>query len=267
MSEDLSNEDRGKAFRESFVVPENEMSKPIGEIPGIEEITDQLPEKTLKELTLTPQEALKLKKSIETKSILGSQAMLPMMCKGPTCPIAKTCMLQQIGKAPIGQECPLELALMNKLKDELVQSLDVDWNDRIERQAVMDLVETEILQARANGILSEEGFIMENVVGISEHTGEAIMRKEKHIALEVKDMIYKRKERLLKSLVATKEMRKKLGMGGKDPSKNESDLLKRLRKVKARDDEESKVVIQDAEVIDTEKSKRDKETPKEKPKS
>lgn len=241
-------------------------ARPIGEIPGLEEITSQLPEATLKEITLTPQQALKLKASMQEKSILGSQAMLPMMCKGPECPIAKTCMLQQIGKAPIGQECPLELAFMNKLKDELVQSLDVDWNDRIERQAVMDLVETEILQARANGILSEEGFIMENVVGISENTGEPIMRKEKHIALEVKDMIYKRKERLLKSLVATKEMKKKLGLGTKDPSKKEADLLKRLRQVKSRDDEESKVVIQDAEVINSKKSNGDTEAPKESPK-
>ena len=176
-------------------------------------------------------------------------------------------MLQQIDKAPIGQECPIELALMNKLKDELVLSLDVDWNDRIERQAVMDLVETEILQARANGILSEEGFIMENVVGIAENTGEPIMRKEKHIALEVKDMIYKRKERLLKSLVATKEMKKKLNIGGKDPSKKESDLLKRLRNAKARDDEESKVVIKDAEIIHSEKSSGDTKAPKENPKA
>lgn len=257
MSEDISKDDSNQQLS----------SRPIGEIPGLEEITNQLPDSSLKEITLTPQQAMKLKISMQQKSILGSQAMLPMICKGPTCPIAKTCMLQQIGKAPIGQECPLELAFMMKLKDELVLSLDVDWNDRIERQAVMDLVETEILQARANGILSEEGFIMENVVGISENTGDPIMRKEKHIALDVKDMIYKRKERLLKSLVATKEMKKKLNIGGKDPSKKESDLLKRLRSVKARDEKDAKVVIQDAEVINTEKSKTDEETSKEKPKS
>jgi len=265
MSDVSSNEDRAEKFRKNFVVPESEQSRPIGEIPGIEEITNQLPEATKQELTLTPHQALELKQSLEQKSILGSQAMLPMICKGPECPIAKTCMLQQMNKAPVGQSCPLELALMDKLKDELVHSLDVDWEDRIERQSVMDLVETEILQARANGILSEEGFIMENVVGVSESTGEPIMRKEKHIALEVKDMIYKRKERLLKSLVATKEMKKKLNLGAKDPSKKESDLLDRLRKAKARDQKQTEV-IKDAEIVTDKAISKSKKTLKEKPK-
>lgn len=131
--------------------------------------------------------------------------------------------------------CPIEMTLMGTWKGQYEMSLVADWNDKVERQAVMDLVEADILSARANGIIAAEGFIMENVVGISESTGEPIYRKEKHVALEVKDMIHRRKERLLKSLVLTREMKKKLGMGGGDPAKKESELLERAKKSKERE--------------------------------
>jgi hypothetical protein len=130
----------------------------------------------------------------------------------------------------------MEMALMGTWKAQYEGSLEADWNDKVERQAVMDLVEADILSARANGIIAVEGFIMENAIGISEATGEPIFRKEKHVALEVKDMIHRRKERLLKSLILTREMKKKLGMGGGDPSKKEAELLERARKSRERED-------------------------------
>jgi len=193
-------------------------------------------ERARAEIKLTPSEAKAVRTALTGQIYLGDHASLPMVCCGPKCPIAATCPLQQIEKAPMGQRCPMEMALMGTWKAQYEGSLEADWNDKVERQAVMDLVEADILSARANGIIAVEGFIMENAIGISEATGEPIFRKEKHVALEVKDMIHRRKERLLKSLILTREMKKKLGMGGGDPSKKEAELLERARKSRERED-------------------------------
>lgn len=208
---------------------------PIKDIAELKDLSDSLSERARTEIKLTPVEAKAVRSALTAQIYLGDHASLPMVCCGPKCPIASTCPLQQIEKAPLGQRCPMEMALMGTWKAQYEQSLEADWNDKVERQAVMDLVEADILSARANGMIAVEGFIMENAIGVSETTGEAILRKEKHIALEVKDMIHRRKERLLKSLILTREMKKKLGMGGGDPAKKEADLLERVRKSKERE--------------------------------
>lgn len=213
---------------------------PIINVPALKDLYEHLPEKQRAEMKLTPVEVQKVTKALESQVYLGEHAALPMVCLGPKCPVAKTCPLQQIAKAPIGALCPIEIVMMNKWKDGYASSLEADWNDKMERQAIMDLVESDVLQSRANGIIAVEGFIMENVVGISENTGEPIYRKEKHVALEVKDMIHKRKERLLKSLLATREMKKKLGVQGADPARREAEILKRAREAKLRFEDEKK---------------------------
>jgi len=207
----------------------------IGNIADLNEITEHMSEETKQEMTLSPREIGIVKRALEEQEILGNHASIPLICMGPACVMSASCPLQMVGKPPVSKKCPIELSLMNKWKDQYVESLDADWEDKIDRQSIMDLVEADILQARTNGIIAKEGFIMENVVGISESTGEPIHRKEMHIAVTVKDMIYKRKERLLKTMVATKEMKKKLGEGKGDPSKKEAGLLERLRKAKIRD--------------------------------
>lgn len=209
--------------------------RPIGEIKELAPLAESLNDRLRQELKLTPLEVKLVAKALEAQIYLGDQAALPMICLGPKCPVAASCPLQQIDKAPIGQRCPIELTMMSKWVSDYTKSLDADWTDKVERQAVMDLVEADILSMRANGILAAEGFILENAVGVSETTGNAIYRKEKHVALEVKDMIHKRKERLLKSLVLTREMKKKLGGLSGDPAQRQADLLKRYKESQERE--------------------------------
>jgi hypothetical protein len=208
---------------------------PIKDIAELKDLSDSLSEKARNSTMLTPAEVDLIKNVLKSQIYLGDHASLPMICCGPKCPIAEGCPLRQIDKAPIGNRCPIEMTLMGTWKAQYENALQADWNDKVERQAVMDLVEADILSARANGIIAVEGFIMENAIGISETTGMPVYRKEKHVALEVKDMIHRRKERLLKSLILTREMKRKLGMGGGDPAKRESELLERVRKSRERE--------------------------------
>jgi len=137
--------------------------------------------------------------------------------------------------------------MINKWKDDYLAALGATWEDKIERQAIMDLVETEVVRARANGIIAQEGFIMENTIGVNPDTGEPITTKQKHIAMEVADQLSRRQERLLRSLIATREMKEKLGKGVKDQSKKEADLIERVRRAVAKE----KGVIHDAQIVET----------------
>ena len=224
----------------------------IGQVKELVSISEHLSEDRRMSIRLTPLEVERLKKEISTMLYFGPNASLPMICSGPKCPVAKSCYLEEIGKAPIGCRCPLELAMMNKWKDDYLTTLGASWEDKIERQAIMDLVETEIFRARANGIIATEGFILENVIGVNSETGEPIYTKQKHIALGVADQMSKRQERILKSLVATREMKEKLGKNKVDPTKKESELLERIRKARARDNIRD---AKDAEFIDPKSEK------------
>ena len=217
----------------------------ICNVKGLELLVDQLPEDQKTSIKLTGLEIKRLISEIDAHLYYGPAASLPMICQGPLCPIGHSCMLQGIRKAPIGAKCPIELTMINKWKDDYLSALGASWDDKIERQAIMDLVETEVLRSRANGIIAKEGFIMENTIGINPDTGDPITSKQKHIAMEVNDQVARRQERLLKSLAATREIKEKLGKGSKDQSRKEADLIERVRKVKERE----KGVVHDAEIV------------------
>lgn len=237
---------------------------PIESVPALKSLSECLTEEQRLQVRLTPKEIQRLTKEIQEKVYWGPAAALPMVCAGPKCPIAATCSLQMIGKAPVGSKCPVELVLINKWKDDYLEDLGASWENKIERQAIMDLVETEIFRHRANGIVAKEGFVMENVIGYDQDTKQEITNKIKHIALDVSDQLGRRQERLLKSLIATREMKEKLGKSKSDRTTKEADLLDKVRKVLARD----KGVARDAEIVDrggekvTPSDKDHQETPK-----
>lgn len=186
-----------------------------------------------------------LTKDLEEKIYWGPAASLPLVCAGPKCCLAASCVLQKIGKAPLAQACPIELVLINKWKDDYLNDLGATWENKIERQAIMDLVETEIFRHRANGIVAAEGFVMENVIGYDQDSHQEITTKIKHIALEVSDQLSRRQERLLKSLIATREMKEKLGKSKSDRTSKESEIVEKVRKIMARDRG-----VKDAEIVD-----------------
>jgi hypothetical protein len=174
----------------------------------IQELVKYCDDDYVNQLELSESEIVDLKKSLR-KTILSDNQSIPMVCSGHKCVFGDICPLVKIDKPPVGKRCSIELLLLNKWKDEYVKSLKVDWNDKIERRLVEELLELDILSSRADSLLAVEGLIMENVIGISEQTGEAIYKKEKHIALDVKNMVSTRRSKLLKEMIATREAKAK----------------------------------------------------------
>jgi len=216
----------------------------------IAELVKYCDEEYLENFKLTDQEIQQLKKDLK-KKVLSQGFSVPMLCRGPLCIVADTCPLVAMGKPPISKKCPLESLLMNKWKDEYISSLQIDWNDKVERILASELIEIDILNARANTVLADEGFIMENAIGVNEQTGEPIINKQKHIALELKEMMYNRRSKVLKEMLATREAKAKFIQDLKgDPAQYAADLRKKFAQITK--DHEGDIII-DASDVEEEK--------------
>ena len=104
---------------------------------------------------------------------------------------------------------------------------DMASADIITRNLMMDLIEADILELRASGIVSKEGMIHEIRV-VSPATGVIETRYEMHAGFHIKELIKKRRDIVYKQLLATPEMRmryKKKDMST-DSAKNVSDTVR-----------------------------------------
>ena len=190
------------------------------------------------------------KKIIEytTKIKYGSFAWIPMVCSGKTgCVYRELCPIAD--KAPLGAPCPFEKFAAAEWYNDYVTSLDIDVSNKIERSQVMELVESDIINARANAVLGVEGFIMENPVGIDHDTGNTIYRKEEHMAMNIKTRVQSRRDRILKSFIATRETKMKALTGIKE---DPTEYFARLRAAAFKTQ-----TIHEGEIIVNDKSKKE----------
>jgi len=131
------------------------------------------------QVTLTDAEQKKVDIYQQAESVLGVAASAPMRCAGPQCPIANTCPLQQINKAPVGQICPLET--------EYAIGKFIDWTTEIEkgiggltateRSSIAQLVVIDVQERRCLKIMSEGKAASMTDLSVKEvdlQTGEAL---------------------------------------------------------------------------------------------
>ena len=155
-------------------------------------------------------------------------ASIPMKCDGPRCPFAAVCEFQKKNMAPVGNPCPIEMAIVKTFMDDYMVEFGVSANNRVEVGQIRDLVDQEVQYMRKVKILAQEHFIQENPVGI-DSDGNVILRKELHQAVDFEDRIHKRKERLLNQFLATREARVKAGQGQLDAAQAVANLMDNVR--------------------------------------
>jgi len=210
---------------------EEKTSLALVDDPIVKSLIANLDEEVASAITLSPAEVRKLVK-YAVKLKYGDHNTLPMICIGPECIGNKICPLVKMGKSPLGLECLFEKYVMEQWRVDYSVSLKANMEDKVERGLINDLVEADILNSRANMVLSEEGFMMENPVGIDSATGAAIMGREEHIALKLKLQAQNRKDKLLKAFVATRESKIKAASSmQKDPSKIFAELRDKAREM------------------------------------
>lgn len=163
-----------------------------------------------------------------TRVKTGMLSAIPMTCRGPACSFAEVCPLLAKGIAPLKSPCPIEMSAVKVFFDAYVEELDVDTTKMVEVSMVRDLVDQEIQQNRATWLLSLEHFIQDAVIGISPE-GKPIVQQQLHLAVEMQEKLFRRKEKLRSALLATREARAKAGQGHLDNAQVVSNLMESIR--------------------------------------
>lgn len=173
------------------------------------------------------------KKTVENnKAVQQMFKSIPMVCRGDKCPQKSSCPLYEKNLHPIGSACPIELRAIRDISEALGKSLDIDYDDFTEVSQLRVMVDQEIQYIRKSSLLAQEGFIMENVVGIS-NDGEVITKKELSLAVELEDRIHRRLKQYRSELIATREARAKVAQGEVDSAKVVSKVLKEISQINA----------------------------------
>ena len=165
---------------------------------------------TYETIKLTPEEELKVRKSLSRQrtSIVGSSAMI---CSGDKCPFKNECPLAQIGKTPIGKQCPIELELLAQWTQQFMHEFGVEMDNFTELGLITELAECNLYERRTNLHMANTAPTMTilDVIGV-DAKGNAIEGESISKSWEIKEKIKNRRDKILKSLMATRDAKVKL---------------------------------------------------------
>jgi hypothetical protein len=111
-----------------------------------------------------------------------------------------------------------------------MDQLEVHPDNLVEVSMIRDLVDQEVQYLRKTKLLAKEHFIQENIIGVDE-SGQPIMRKELHLAVELEDKLHKRRKDLRNQLLATREAKAKAGQMQIDSAQAISDILYKVQAI------------------------------------
>ena len=180
------------------------------------------------------EKAVELVRPQKTRTSMFSS--IPMNCESVKCIFADTCPLLKENLAPKGNPCPIEMSMVSQFTQEYLEQLDVNPNNLVEVSMIRDLVDQEVQYLRKTKLLAKEHFIQENIIGIDSNTGEPIMKKELHLAVELEDKLHKRRKDLRNQLLATREAKAKIGQTQLDTAQAISDILYKVQDIEKQRD-------------------------------
>lgn len=136
---------------------------------------------------------------------------------GPNCTSIDLCPYDAIGKAPVGDRCPVEYNLAMLLLEEYLKAIserlgtttDELRNDMIVYNMIMGIVEADIVNYRLNGLIASTGLTQEDPTIIDSEVGTVYYKTEESVAMRIKERVNKRKDTLFEQLIATPEMEAK----------------------------------------------------------
>ena len=186
--------------------------------------------------SLTVKQAREVLDRLATPGAMMRKA-LPLVCVGagkdgePACPYTPGCPLVDAGLPPLGQPCPFETANVDSWFTAYMRDLEVLPTNLVELSQVKDLIAIDLLMQRATGMLSRDGLIDENPVGVIPDKvggGITVYRKDPAVAASLLERFATLKQRVLKAMVATREAKARFKKDGqKDPSTLYGDLLRK----------------------------------------
>jgi hypothetical protein len=130
----------------------------------------------------------------------------------------------------IGDPCPIEGHLLGLWAAKYMEDLKIDVNNLVETNLANEIAKLDIYSMRINNRLAYEDYISKQVVAINEE-GQPQYRDELHVAAQWEDMLARRKQKLLDSLLATRRSLAEVGGGTTtDPSSMAANAMKLVKK-------------------------------------
>jgi hypothetical protein len=173
------------------------------------------------DILLTAEEA-KAIHAASSQMKLGAASATPLTCYGAEiCPIANTCPFIELQRqidargedrfvVPIGRKCPIEQDMLYEWVGRYAEEFGVtdEPGSYTDQRLILELAECEVLEARMNTILATkyQDLTEDKVVAVmmDKHGEREQHVKEEADALKIKERLMARKERIRKSLVATR---------------------------------------------------------------
>ena len=135
----------------------------------------------------------------------GLYASIPMLCKAEECPYAAVCPLVEMDKAPKGERCPMEIAMILKKYEEYSEEFRIDESNVVDMGLVKDLIDYDIQLFRAENKIAVQGDFVEDVVVTVTEGGEAITAPQLSKATEYKDKIMTKRFKILELMNSTRK--------------------------------------------------------------
>jgi hypothetical protein len=192
-------------------------------------------------IDLNTEEQKKIQVYQEARLVLGSAGVAPMRCAGDACPIANTCPLIKMKKAPVGEICPFEANYVVERFAGWMKELDKTEAimSETERSSIAQLVVLDLQEQRCLSIMSEGKAASMTDLSVKEvdlQTGDAlsyekIVHANMQILVELRTarrMILDDMERTERS--KTRKLKTLQGKTGKDLASRQSQTADTIRK-------------------------------------
>jgi hypothetical protein len=174
-------------------------------------IQDYLPEN----LDLTEEEKIIIVKGVKRK-LTGLTASMPIKCYGEKCPFSASCPLHAIGKAPVGEPCPMESMVLDLYTKRYLDEFEVEAENFSEVTTMTMLAATHIMEWRGFMAIGKDDDgespdgIIKNVVGYTADE-DPITQYQEHPGYAIIERAWRWRTKLLESLGATRKEKMKNG--------------------------------------------------------
>jgi predicted house-cleaning noncanonical NTP pyrophosphatase (MazG superfamily) len=175
-------------------------------VPKSEYVSDLMPKEMPSAWGVSPKLSEGITRMLSMQSVKhGMYASIPIVCRGSECPYAEVCPLLQMQLAPVGERCPIEIALILKGFDDYSTEFNIDQSNIVDMTIVKDLIDLDVQINRANNILAIDGSFMQDIVVTITENGDQITNPAIHKASEYKDKLLKKKHEMLTLMNSTRK--------------------------------------------------------------
>lgn len=136
---------------------------------------------------------------------------IALICRRENCLYKQSCVLYQIDPqlTPIDRPCPIELTLLQSMMDDFSRQLEITEDNVIDLAILKEFVMWQIYAKRAREELAMDPQIVRKEFVGADSRGNVLTRENMHPAFIMLDKQSRTKQKLLESLLATREAKSK----------------------------------------------------------